>query len=86
MKSIIRLFRAVLVKDSSLKKKPSNFLLNETIERGFIFSPIVINNYSRQELVDLIKMVEKEVGLSPIQMNSLSINHGLRLEIQVCFN
>ena len=52
------------------KKKASNELLRKTIEKGFLYSPEVIYNYSESELTDLIKKVEKEVGLSGDQMNN----------------
>jgi len=69
MDSIIRLFKAVPVV-SKRKKKASKELLKLTISKGFVFSPEVVYNYSEKALIDVIEKVEKEVGLSPKQMNS----------------
>ncbi|MEK6881722.1 MAG: hypothetical protein AABY22_19040, partial [Nanoarchaeota archaeon] len=72
MKSTIRLFRALPVKEKGLvpelSTKKSNELLEKTIRRGFIFSPEVIANYSNYD--DLIRLIEKEVGLTPEQLNA----------------
>lgn len=67
MKSTIRLFRALPIKEEIVKTQTTE-LLNKTIRRGFIFSPEVIANYSNYD--DLIKLIEKEVGLTPEQLNS----------------
>jgi len=69
MDSIIRLFKAVPI-TSKRKKKASNTLLKKTIEKGFVFAPQVVYNYSEKELIELIIKIEKEVGLSGKQMNS----------------
>jgi len=69
MESVIRLFRAVPI-TSKRKKNPSKHLLKKTIEKGFIFAPEVVYNYSTKELNSLIKVLEKEVGLSGKQMNA----------------
>lgn len=69
MDSVIRLFKAVCI-NSKQKKKASSDLLKKTIEKGFIFTPEVIYNYSESELMDLVKKIEKEVGLSGEQMNA----------------
>lgn len=76
MDSVIRLFKAVPI--VSKRKDKLNYdlcarthsLLRRTIERGFIFTPEVIYYYSESELIELITKIEKEVGLSPQQMNS----------------
>ena len=69
MDSIIRLFKAVPV-SSKRRKKINDSLLKQTIKKGFLFAPEVVHNYSEKELVELIKKIEKEVGLSGEQMNS----------------
>lgn len=69
MDSAIRLFKAVPITAKG-KKKAEKALLKETIEKGFVFSPEVIYNYSENELATLVRSIEKEVGLSGKQMNS----------------
>jgi len=69
MKSIIRLFKAVPIKYKK-EKKSSEYIFKESMYRGFVFTPEVIFNYSEKDLMDLIKIVENEVGLNPKQMNS----------------
>lgn len=69
MDSTIKLFKAVPV-TSKRKKKASDSLLKKTIEKGFVFAPEVVYNYSEKELLELIVKIEKEVGLSGKQMNS----------------
>jgi hypothetical protein len=69
MKATIRLFRAVPI-DSSGKKEANEKLLQETIKRGFVFAPEVVYNYPEQELFDMIKTIEEEVGLTAEQMNT----------------
>ena len=66
MNAMIKLFKAVIVKNSKLKKKASKALLQETIQKGFIFAPNVIANYSEKELLELAKTI----GLSSAEMNS----------------
>lgn len=68
MKSTIRLFKALPITEK--KKKQSRALLNYTIEKGFIFSPEIIHNYSEKELIQLSSVVHKEIGLTPKQLNS----------------
>jgi len=67
MKSTVRLFRAVPIKEKK-SEKPNEALLRETIRRGFVFSPEVVYNYSNYN--DLIRLVEKEVGLTPKKLNA----------------
>lgn len=69
MKSTIRLFKAVPITKKG-KRKSSKIILEETIKRGFIFSPDVVYNYSDKELTDLIGIIEKEIGLTAEQLNS----------------
>lgn len=69
MESTIRLFKAVPITRKN-KKKAKKSLLEKTISKGFIFAPEVIANYNEKELLMLINLVEKEIGLSAGQMNS----------------
>lgn len=71
MKSTIRLFRAVPIKEKG-KKSPTEKLLKETIKRGFIFSPEVIYNYfsNSANYGDLIRLIENEIGLTPEKLNA----------------
>lgn len=69
MDTTVRLFKAVEVKTKE-RENPSETLLEETIKRGFVFSPEVICCYSRGELNQLIVTVEKECGLTAEKMNS----------------
>jgi hypothetical protein len=70
MESIVKLFRAVPIKNMGKHKNCSKDLLSKTIKNDFIFSPEVIANYSTKELETLIKIVEKEIGLTAEQMNN----------------
>lgn len=65
MKSTLRLFRALPVKYKR-KKKASKQLLEETIKRGFVFSPEIVSNYTEKELLSLTR----NIGLTPEQINS----------------
>lgn len=69
MESVIRLFKAVEVKTKE-KIEGKNPILEETIKRGFIFSPVVASNYSYSELSQLIPIIERECGLTAEKMNS----------------
>lgn len=69
MKSTIRLFKAVPI-TAKRNKKLTDQLLKATIPKGFIFSPDVVGNYPGKKLIDLIYMVEEELGLTSEQMNS----------------
>jgi len=69
MKSTIKLFKAVPIKEKK-QKKASKTLFQETIKKGFVFSPEVIHNYSENELNNLINLIEKEIGLTEEQLNS----------------
>jgi len=69
MRSILRLFKALSIKDST-KKKANKVLLEKTIQKGFVFAPEVIGNYSEKELFQLTDTIEKETGLTPEQMNN----------------
>lgn len=68
MKSTIRLFKALPITEK--KKKQSKSLLKKTISKGFIFSPEVIHNYSEKELIRLVSIIDKEIGLTAEQMNN----------------
>jgi len=67
--STLRLFKALPIKDKETAKA-SESLLKKTVQKGFVFSPEVISNYSENELIQLADNVGKEVGLTPEQMNS----------------
>ena len=67
MKSTICLFKALPIKTRG-KKQATEELLKKTIERGFIFSPEIVANYSNYD--ELIELVEKEIGLTKEQLNS----------------
>lgn len=69
MKSLLRLFKAVEIK-SKRRKQTSKSLLKQTLKYGFIFSPEVIFNYTEADLHDLTKIITKEIGLTPEQLNS----------------
>lgn len=69
MKSTIRLFSAVPIRESSTKQA-SQAILEATIRRGFVFSPEVVYNYSEEQLRDLVQLIETEIGLTPEQMNN----------------
>ena len=69
MKESLRLFKAIVISDKS-RKKASKELLTETLKKGFVFSPEVVANYSEKELFKLIEVIEKDIGLTPEQMNS----------------
>ena len=75
MESTIRLFKAVevgvnLTIGKEEAEKAVRNLFEKTIAKGFIFSPEVARNYTETELDKIIKIVEKEVGLTAKQMNS----------------
>lgn len=71
MKSIIKLFKSVLIDTKrKRKRKASKEILECTIRRGFIFSPEVIYNYTNDELKELSFTVDTELGLSSKEMNS----------------
>jgi len=69
MKTLIRLFKAVEIKDKK-KKNSTKSLLKRTLNSGFIFSPYVVSNFSEDELFNLSDIVERELGLSSEKMNS----------------
>lgn len=66
MEATIKLFRALPVKNKN--QKTDTELMEKTIKKGFVFAPEVIANYSNYD--ELIRLVEKTVGLSAEQMNS----------------
>jgi len=72
MESLIRLFKAVPIDKHIDGKKASinEEILEETIERGFVFSPDVYGNYTIGELRSIIKDVSSTLGLTKEQMNA----------------
>src|SRR5947207_3076003 len=69
MKSIIKLFKAVPIKDKTLGVS-GNEWLSKTVREGFIFSNEVYGNYSGAELDQLLEEVKKEIGFNSQQANS----------------
>ncbi|MBD3404644.1 MAG: hypothetical protein GF411_00735, partial [Candidatus Lokiarchaeota archaeon] len=69
MKSTIRLFSAVPIRENRTKHA-SQSILETTVRRGFVFSPEVIHNYSEEQLHELVQIIETEIGLTPEQMNN----------------
>ena len=70
MKASIRLFKAVPVSDSRLASAVSKEIMTATVRQGFIFSPVVAGNYTEKELLKLVDVVSREVGLSGDKMNA----------------
>ncbi|NOQ37387.1 hypothetical protein GQ472_00735 [archaeon] len=70
MKSTIRLFKGLPIKDAGVRAGGQDNLWDKTIAKGFIFAPEVIKAYPETELVKLIDVVDAELGLSAGQMNS----------------
>jgi hypothetical protein len=72
MRSTIRLFKGVPVKDASKVASVADqaSLLKETMPFGFIIAPQVIANYSSAEIKEIVKIAKEEAGLSGSQMNS----------------
>lgn len=69
MRQLLRLFKAVEIKSEG-ERKASKAILERTIKSGFILSPSIIYNYSDEELVELIGVVEEEIGLTLREMNN----------------
>lgn len=69
VQSTLKLFNAVPIETKS-KKDVTKEILKLTVNHGFIISPEVISNYSKDELLDIIDLAKKEIGLTPNQMNS----------------
>ena len=69
MKSTLRLFKALPIKNPERVSQDYG-LAHRTLPLGFIFSPVVVGNYTEQQLIDLIPVVEAEVGLSFDKANS----------------
>ena len=66
MKSTINLFKALPIETK--RKKTDEELMKKTISMGFVFSPEVVYNYSEYE--ELIKLVEKTIGISSEKLNN----------------
>ena len=66
MEATIKLFKALPIKNK--QKKVDADLMKKTVEKGFIFAPEVVANYTNYD--ELIRLVEKFIGLSAEQMNS----------------
>jgi len=66
--STIRLFKAVPI-TAKKRKKASALMIKATLQKGFVFAPEVIANYNPNELHEILKLVEQELGLTAEQMN-----------------
>ena len=75
-RSSIRLFRAIPLDKDSIDCSKNVFeplykeLLNETIKYGFVFAPNLVANKSKSELMSLIQVISKDVGITPAELNS----------------
>ena len=69
MKSLLRLFKAISV-GTKEGKVATEDLVKKCISKGFLFSPEVIYNYSEEDLLRFIEVVESEVGLSADKINN----------------
>lgn len=67
--STLKLFNAFPITELK-KEKVSKKLTELTMDHGFIYSPQVVGNYKEPELISYIELVEKEIGISPSQMNA----------------
>jgi hypothetical protein len=72
MRSAIRLFKAVIIKDAinPANGLDKNAFFNETIQHGFFLAPEVIASHDNAEIKNIISIVKEEIGLSGSQMNS----------------
>ena len=69
MEAALRLFKAVEIEEKKTKKA-SKELLQLTLSKRFVFSPEVVYNYSEKELIKIVGVVDKELGLTSEQANS----------------
>jgi hypothetical protein len=69
MESIVRLFRALPVKDKT-KRRVSPYLLSKTIPNGFLLSEEVQANYSDEELLVIIDQINNIIGSDGKKANS----------------
>ncbi len=73
MRSTIRLFKCVPVKDATKIDVDTGMqarFLEETIQHGFVLAPQILANYTERELEAVIATVVDEIGLSGVQLNS----------------
>lgn len=70
MEATIKLFRALPIETrlKSADDQTYTELMEKTIRLGFVFAPDVVANYSNYD--ELIKVVQKTIGLSAEQINS----------------
>ena len=64
--SCIKLFNAVPTKNQK-KRNPSQSLVKDTIEHGFIFSPQLAGNFTDKQLRDMINPISKYFLLRDIR-------------------
>jgi len=69
MKESIKLFRALEIKNKK-RGKINKDILKETVRRGFVFAPEIFANYTKNQLMGIINLIEKELSLTPEKMNS----------------
>lgn len=68
MEAILRLFKALPINTKN-KALPTEALLEETIKRGFVFSPEVIFNY-KNDILHLLDSIEKAHGITGEKANT----------------
>lgn len=67
-KLTLRLFKAIKIESTKQRALPAE-IMQESIKRGFVFSSEVAGSYTDKELLALLPVIEKEVGLTAKQMN-----------------
>lgn len=72
--ALIRLFKAIHIKDKKKQFSNSRYLLNETLPRGFVFSPIaagqLMTSWSKERIDNTIKEISQNIGISPEELNA----------------
>jgi hypothetical protein len=77
----LRLFNALPVTADVVPATSVNRdLFDVTIRNGYIFSPVVLGNYSNQELKNLIPAINELLGVSDAQMNATLHKSWLKVE------
>ena len=71
MKSLLRLFKAVEIKESNkINADDYKDLMKQTLNRGFIFSKKVLENHTNTNLLELILLIDQIYGIDGKQLNS----------------
>jgi hypothetical protein len=68
MNMFIKLFNCIRIRDATLSRI-SFPVLRKTALYGFIFAPEVAGNYTDAQLLKFMTKIEKELGLTPDQLN-----------------